>query len=89
VSRFDNPYDGAKALVAQAYKLWLQHETRTDDITALVIFFDWPAPPEPSAPVRFLQRLRSSQGHQQQQLARTLSKQASNAASVSVSESVS
>ena len=41
VSRHDNPYDAAKALVAQAYKLWLQKETRTDDITAIVLFLDW------------------------------------------------
>lgn len=40
VARHDNPYDAAKALVAQAYKLWLQKETRTDDITCVVIFFD-------------------------------------------------
>jgi serine/threonine protein phosphatase PrpC len=41
VSRHDNPYDAAKALVAQAYKLWLQKETRTDDITVIVLAFDW------------------------------------------------
>ncbi|KAL4452158.1 hypothetical protein ABPG75_007820 [Micractinium tetrahymenae] len=40
VAKHDNPYDAAKALVAQAYKLWLQKETRTDDITCAVIFFD-------------------------------------------------
>ena len=41
VSKFDNPFDAAKAVVASAYKMWLQKETRTDDISAVVIFFDW------------------------------------------------
>jgi serine/threonine protein phosphatase PrpC len=43
VARHDNPYDAAKALVAQAYKLWLQKETRTDDISCVVAFLEWPA----------------------------------------------
>jgi serine/threonine protein phosphatase PrpC len=42
VAKHNNPYDGARSLVAQAYKLWLQRETRTDDISAVVLFFDWP-----------------------------------------------
>lgn len=41
VAKYDNPYDAAKALVAHGYKLWLQHETRTDDITAVILFLDW------------------------------------------------
>ncbi|GAB4819083.1 hypothetical protein N2152v2_006129 [Parachlorella kessleri] len=39
VSRCSSPYEAAKAVVAAAYKMWLQHETRTDDITCLVLFF--------------------------------------------------
>lgn len=42
VARHDNPFDAAKALVAQAYKLWLQKETRTDDISCVVAFLEWP-----------------------------------------------
>lgn len=42
IAKHNNPYDAARALVAQAYKLWLQRETRTDDISAVVMFFDWP-----------------------------------------------
>ena len=41
MAKHDNPYDACKALVSQAYKLWLQKETRTDDISAVVLFFDW------------------------------------------------
>ena len=37
VAKHDNPYDACKALVSQAYKLWLQKETRTDDISAVVL----------------------------------------------------
>jgi cGMP-dependent protein kinase 2 len=44
VLKHDDPYDAAKALTAQAYKLWLQKETRTDDISAVIIFLDWAAP---------------------------------------------
>eukprot|EP00887_Chlorella_sp_A99_P007620 scaffold20.g7620.t1 len=40
VQNHDSPFDAAKAIVATAYKLWLQKETRTDDITAAVLFFD-------------------------------------------------
>ena len=40
VASHDNPYDAAKALVTTAYKLWLQKETRTDDISAVVLFLD-------------------------------------------------
>lgn len=41
MAQHSSPADAAKALVAQAYKLWLQRETRTDDISAVVLFFDW------------------------------------------------
>lgn len=41
-AHLNDPYEAARALVSQAYRLWLQRETRTDDISAVVIFFDWP-----------------------------------------------
>lgn len=44
-----DPYEAARALVSQAYKLWLQRETRTDDITAVVLLFDWPKEEEGEA----------------------------------------
>jgi len=42
VSNFDNAYDASRALVTEAYKLWLHYEVRTDDITVIVIFLDHP-----------------------------------------------
>lgn len=32
---------GARAIVAEAYRLWLQYEVRTDDITIILMFLDW------------------------------------------------
>ena len=40
VSRFDDPLQASKAVVAEAYRLWLQYEVRTDDITMICIFVD-------------------------------------------------
>lgn len=37
-----DPADAAKALVATAYKAWLQKETRTDDISVVVLNFEHP-----------------------------------------------
>lgn len=37
VAAFGDPQEAAVALVVEAYRLWLQYETRTDDITAIVI----------------------------------------------------
>lgn len=37
VDKYDDPQQAAVALVCEAYRLWLQYETRTDDITAVVI----------------------------------------------------
>jgi hypothetical protein len=31
--------EAALSVVAESYRLWLQHETRTDDITMVVIQF--------------------------------------------------
>jgi serine/threonine protein phosphatase PrpC/serine/threonine protein kinase len=45
----DDPQQSAIALTVESYKLWLQYETRTDDITVIVILFedfdDEPTPP--------------------------------------------
>ena len=38
-SQFDDPLEAAKAIVAEAYKLWLYYEVRTDDITCIVVKF--------------------------------------------------
>jgi serine/threonine protein phosphatase PrpC len=37
VQKFDDLQDAANALVAESYRLWLQYETRTDDITITIL----------------------------------------------------
>ncbi|GBG82255.1 hypothetical protein CBR_g34538 [Chara braunii] len=37
VSKFEDPHDACAAIVAESYRLWLQYETRTDDITIIVV----------------------------------------------------
>lgn len=37
MSKFDDPQEACFSVVAESYRLWLQHETRTDDITMMVI----------------------------------------------------
>ncbi|CAA6666012.1 unnamed protein product [Spirodela intermedia] len=37
VSKFKDPRDACAAIVAESYRLWLQYETRTDDITIIVV----------------------------------------------------
>ncbi|XP_022961292.1 protein phosphatase 2C and cyclic nucleotide-binding/kinase domain-containing protein-like isoform X1 [Cucurbita moschata] len=37
VSKYKDPRDACAAIVAESYKLWLQFETRTDDITVIVV----------------------------------------------------
>jgi CRP-like cAMP-binding protein len=39
VSKFEDPLEACLAVVAESYRLWLQYETRTDDITIIVIKF--------------------------------------------------
>ncbi|GAX81252.1 hypothetical protein CEUSTIGMA_g8684.t1 [Chlamydomonas eustigma] len=39
VSKFDDPQEACFSVVAESYRLWLQHETRTDDITMIVVQF--------------------------------------------------
>lgn len=36
VSKYDDPQEAAIAVVVEAYRLWLQYEVRTDDITIIV-----------------------------------------------------
>jgi serine/threonine protein phosphatase PrpC len=40
VAKFDDPFEAARTIVAESYKLWLQYEVRTDDISAIVIFLE-------------------------------------------------
>ncbi|CAH9131278.1 unnamed protein product [Cuscuta epithymum] len=37
VSKYKDPQDACAAIVAESYHLWLQYETRTDDITVIVV----------------------------------------------------
>lgn len=37
VTKFKDPRDACAAIVAESYRLWLQYETRTDDITVIVV----------------------------------------------------
>lgn len=45
-----DPLNACKAVVAQAYHLWLQYEVRTDDITMMAIYLDEVPPPEVFSP---------------------------------------
>ena len=50
VREFDDPLSASKALLTEAYSLWLQFEVATDDITIIVAYIDTPegaAPREP------------------------------------------
>lgn len=40
VAKFKDPRDACAAIVAESYRLWLQYETRTDDITIIVVHID-------------------------------------------------
>ena len=39
-AKFQDPLEACRAVVAEAYELWLQYELRTDDITMICIFVD-------------------------------------------------
>ena len=39
IAGFDDPLEAALAVVAESYRLWLQYETRTDDITIIIVRF--------------------------------------------------
>eukprot|EP00850_Spirogloea_muscicola_P014932 SM000110S18939 [mRNA] locus=s110:417927:422371:- [translate_table: standard] len=40
VARYSDPYEACEAIVAESYRLWLQYETRTDDITIIVVHLE-------------------------------------------------
>lgn len=40
ILKFKNPLDAAKHVVAEAYRLWLTYDDRTDDITIIIMVFD-------------------------------------------------
>jgi len=40
VLKFSDPLDACRAVVAESYRLWLQYDERTDDITMILAFFD-------------------------------------------------
>ncbi|XP_043807622.1 protein phosphatase 2C and cyclic nucleotide-binding/kinase domain-containing protein isoform X2 [Manihot esculenta] len=40
VEKYKDPRDACAAIVAESYRLWLQYETRTDDITVIVVHVD-------------------------------------------------
>lgn len=37
IAKYKDPRDACAAIVAESYRLWLQYETRTDDITIMVV----------------------------------------------------
>ena len=39
-AKFGDPLEACRAVVAEAYELWLQYELRTDDITIICLFID-------------------------------------------------
>jgi CRP-like cAMP-binding protein len=39
-AKFTDPLEACRAVVAEAYELWLQYELRTDDITMICMFLD-------------------------------------------------
>ena len=40
VAKYRDPVAAAKHVVAEAYRLWLTFDERTDDITIIIIYFD-------------------------------------------------
>mmetsp|Transcript_841 Transcript_841/g.1435 ORF Transcript_841/g.1435 Transcript_841/m.1435 type:complete len:1104 (+) Transcript_841:45-3356(+) len=40
LAKFKDPIEAAKYVVSEAYRLWLQYDERTDDITIIVLYFD-------------------------------------------------
>ena len=40
VSKFDDPMAACEAVVAQSYRLWLQYDVRTDDITMICCYLE-------------------------------------------------
>ncbi len=42
MSKFDDPDEACQAVVKEAHNQWFKHETRTDDITIVLVQFVWP-----------------------------------------------
>lgn len=40
MAKYKDPKEACAAIVAESYRLWLQYETRTDDITIIVVHID-------------------------------------------------
>lgn len=40
VGKYQDPRDACVAVVEEAYRIWLKYETRTDDITVIVVHID-------------------------------------------------
>jgi len=40
LASFEDPIEAAKYVVAEAYRLWLTYDNRTDDITIIVLYFE-------------------------------------------------
>ncbi|KAG1335056.1 protein phosphatase 2C and cyclic nucleotide-binding/kinase domain-containing protein [Cocos nucifera] len=62
VAKFKDPHDACAAIVAESYRLWLQYETRTDDITIIVVHINGltdmePIQNMPDVPVRPLPQI--------------------------------
>jgi len=54
VSKFDDPHEACLSVVAESYRLWLQYETRTDDITMIMMqFVGLDQTPQQQAPMRY------------------------------------
>jgi len=39
--KYKDPLDACRHVVAEAYKMWMIHDTRTDDITIILVEFNW------------------------------------------------
>lgn len=53
VSKFEDPHEACLSVVAESYRLWLQYETRTDDITMIMMqFVGLDQPPPQLTPLR-------------------------------------
>lgn len=36
-AKYSDPRDACAAIAGESYKLWLEHENRTDDITIIIV----------------------------------------------------
>lgn len=48
VVKYPDPHEAARAIVEESYRLWLQYETRTDDITIIIVHLSGLAPTKPA-----------------------------------------